>query len=506
MSDSTVNNKRIAKNTALLYIRMLLLMVVTLFTSRVIIKLIGVEDYGIYNLIAGFVTFLSFISSALISAMQRYFNVALGKNDLSCYKDIFSMSINILLIFCVLIIFIGETLGLWFVNNHLNLPDDRLNSAILVYHISIFTFIANTLRTPYHASIIAHEKMNFYAYISIIEVVARLFMVFLLQYIPIDHLIMYAISYFVLILIIDFCYWYYCHKCFYECRYSFNPNRKLFYELLGFSGWSLLGNGVVVLKGQGESILINKFFSVVANAANGIASQVTSAVDLFVVNFQTAFKPQITQTYASGKIEEHKELIFRTSKFSYYLLLFFVVPIVYNIDSILSIWLEIVPEYTNKFVIYVLLSHLINVIGTPFAASVIAKGDIKFFQISTAFVFGLSLFVVYFVLYAGFPPYSIAVVAIFTQCVLLTVRLCFFHYHIGVSYRLFFKKVIAPIMCVNVVSIILPTILLFEMKNCMIYDIFELLIDFIYVGLMVFLVGLSKSERSFILKMIKLKK
>ena len=217
---SSVNTKKIAKNTILLYIRMLLLLVVSLYTSRVILKVLGINDYGIYNLIAGFVTFLTFISNSLVSAMQRYFNVALGKNDLQNYREVFSMSINILALFSCLILVLGETIGLWFVMNHLNIPSDRYNASLWVYQFSLLTFVANTLRTPFHASIIAHERMSFNAYISLVEVFLRLGMIFLLMILPGDHLIMYSIIYLFVIVLVNAIYMIYCSKNFHECSYK----------------------------------------------------------------------------------------------------------------------------------------------------------------------------------------------------------------------------------------------------------------------------------------------
>ena len=303
---SSVNTKKIAKNTILLYIRMLLLLVVSLYTSRVILKVLGIDDYGIYNLIAGFVTFLTFITNSLVSAMQRYFNVALGKNDLRNYRDVFSMSINILALFSCLILVLGETVGLWFVMNHLNIPPDRYNASLWVYQFSLLTFVANTLRTPFHASIIAHERMSFYAYISLVEVFLRLGMVFLLMILPGDHLIMYSIIYLFVIVLVNAIYMIYCSKNFQECSYKFKRDRSLFKDLVNFSGWTLMGQASVVVKNQGEAIFINRFFSVAANAAMGVATQVAGALELFVTNFQTAFILQLRLSNVSKELKINK--------------------------------------------------------------------------------------------------------------------------------------------------------------------------------------------------------
>ena len=501
---SSINTKRIAKNTLLLYIRMLLLLVVSLYTSRVILKVLGIDDYGIYNLIAGFVTFLTFITNSLVSAMQRYFNVALGKNDLQNYRDVFSMSINILALFSCLILILGETVGLWFVMNHLNIPLDRYNASLWVYQFSLLTFVANTLRTPFHASIIAHERMSFYAYISLVEVFLRLGMVFLLMILPGDNLIMYSIIYLFVIVLVNAIYMIYCSKNFHECSYKFKRDKSLFKDLVNFSGWTLMGQASVVVKNQGEAIFINRFFSVAANAAMGVATQVASALEMFVSNFQTAFNPQLIQSYASKDFDNHKKLLFRASKFSYYLLLIMLIPIVTNIDFILDLWLAEVPEYTNYFITFILISYLFNAISTPFVTSLFATGAIKYYHISLCVTFFVGLIMVYLALFFGAKPYSVSVVAIFIQLVMLVFRLYFTHKHVGFSYKQFATDVLIPIMMVTTLSII-PLFLLKDWPINIWQMILTMMIEVVCIGLLILLVGMSRRERSYIINVVKQK-
>ena len=492
------DNRKIAKNTMMLYIRMLLIMAVTLYTSRVILKVLGIEDYGIYNLIAGFVTFLVFISNSLVSAMQRYFNVALGQNNPHRYKEVFSMSLNILFLFSVLIIVLGETIGLWFVHNYLNIPEGRFTAAMWVYQISLLTFVANTLRTPFHASIIAHERMSFYAYIGIIEVILRLAMVILLMWIPFDHLLMYAFLYLCVIIGVDLMYIAYCSRKFDVCHYTFKKDRRLFRELIGFSGWSLLGQSAVVVKNQGEAIFINRFFSVSANAALGIAGQVTNAIEMFVSNFQTAFNPQLTQTFAAGNLEEHHVLLFRSAKFSYYLLLVMLLPVCFNIDTILALWLEEVPDYTSYFVTFILISYLFNALSTPFFTSILASGNIKYYQIALCATFAVGLACIYLILKLGMPPYSVSIVAIFIQIVLLAIRIFFCKKYVGISVRKFIIDVILPITQCTVLSVIIPLILSLW-KEGTIFSMVSMFLDVFAILGVIVLVGLSKSERKFMI-------
>ena len=499
---AAVNPKQIAKNTVFLYIRMLLLLAVSLYTSRVILKVLGIDDYGIYNLIAGFVTFLAFISNALISAMQRYFNIALGKKDVQNYKGVFSMSINILVGFSFLILLVGETIGLWFVMNQLNIPASRYEAAMWVYQISLLTFVANTLRTPFHASIIAHEKMSFYAYVSLFEVFVRLGMVFLLMIIPGDHLIMYALLYLLVIVLVNAIYMIYCRNKFQECKYEFKRDKAIFKDLISFSGWTLLGQASVVVKNQGEEIFINRFFSVTANAAMGVAAQVANALEMFVSNFQTAFNPQLIQSHAAKDYEAHKSLLFRASKFSYFLLLIMLVPIVSNIDFILNLWLEEVPEYTNYFVAFILISYLFNALSTPFFTSLNATGKIKHYQITLSAIFISGLGLIYFVLKGGAEPYFVSVVAILIQFVLLVARLFFAHKYVDFSYIQFFRKVVLKVSVVTLVAII-PSFVLYGIANGFWVNILNIVAEVLSTGFIIFLLGLNRTERLFILNIVK---
>lgn len=500
---ANINNRRIAKNTLLLYVRMLLIMAVSLYTSRVVLEVLGIEDYGIYNLIAGFVTFLAFISNALVSSMQRYFNVALGQDDIRRYKEVFSMSINILLLFCVLILVVGETIGLWFVKNELDIPVERQEAAFWVYQISIFTFIASTLRTPFHASIIANESMSFYAYISIFEVILRLVTVFFLKIIPADSLIVCAALYGLVVVLVNVVYMVYCRRNFEGCRYSFKRDKELFVELLSFSGWSLMGQSAVVVRNQGEAILVNRFFTVVANAAMGVASQVTSAIELFVTNFQVAFNPQLTQTFANGKLNDHYTLMNRSAKFSYYMLLMLMVPVIFNMDYILSLWLKEVPPYSREFCIFILISYLISALSTPASISIMASGNIKQYEIAHTFVFLFGLALSFVFLKLGFSPFYVAITGIVVQTLMLIVRLFYCKKETKYNYSSFLDEVLKPVSIVSLPSFLIPIVLtiLFKKESLLLAGVeFVICVFCIYFG------GLTKLEKNLIKEyMVKLK-
>ena len=493
---SQINNARIAKNTIMLYVRMLVIMAVSLYTSRVILQVIGVNDYGVYNLVAGFVTIFSFISNALISATQRYFNVALGSNNKQYYKDIYSASINVMLLFSVIIFVLGETLGLWFVRTQLNIAEDRMLAAEWVFHISLLTFVANLLRTTFNASVIAHERMSFYAYVSIFEAAARLGIVFLLQSVSSDKLVAYAWLYFTVSVAMVVINAIYCHKTFDECKYSFRMKLGTFKELIKFSSWTLLGQSAVVVRNQGEAILINRFFSVVANAALGVANQVTGALDMFVTNFQTAFNPQIVKTYASGELQQHHMLVCRASKLSYYLLLILSLPILFNINTILGWWLVEVPYQANYFCSFISLSHLINALGTPFNTSILATGHIKRYQILCSLIFISGLMLSALCLWFNGPSYSIVIVGIFVQLLLFINRICHAIQLTKLSFKHYLRTVITPLIVITLLYF--PVIFLTSIYATSIIGVFiAVIIDILYAVVLIYFLGTDSSEKQY---------
>ena len=452
----SVDSRLIAKNTLMLYIRMLLLLAVSLYTSRVILAALGVDDYGIYNLIGGFVSLLSFVSQALVNAMQRYFNVALGHNDKEEYQKIYSMGINIFAIFSLLLLLLGETVGIWLVRTQLNLPPGRETAAFWVFQISLFTVIVNMFRTPDNASIIAHEKMEFYAYISIFEALIKLAIVFLLSTIALDKLILYVLLYLGATLLINVIYAIYCRLKIPECHFTLMWDKPLFRSLISFSGWNMLSGGARVFKSQGDNFFLNRYYSVAVNAAFGVASQVYNAINLFLVNFQTAFKPQLVQSYASGDMESHYKLLYRSARLSYFLLLLIVVPVLFNIDGLLGLWLKEVPRYTGEFCFFVLLAYLVDAIGAPLATSIFANGNIRGLQISSTILLIGGFMAGFLFLKAGAVPYIIAIIIFFVH---FGFFICYLYYArklCNVGVRSFVKTVVLPVLFVSLISVIVP--------------------------------------------------
>ena len=344
MSDVSANNKRIAKNTLLLYVRMLFMMAISLFTSRVILGTLGVEDYGIQNVVGGIVAMFGFLNGSMSSATQRYITFALGKGDKDRLQTVFCTALQIHALIAVIIVLLGETVGLWFLYNKMQLPADRMDAAFWVLQCSIVSTVVMIVSVPYNACIIAHEKMSAFAYISVLEAVLKLVIVYLLLVFPFDKLIVLAVLTLLVQLFIRFCYSIYCHRHFEETKYRHVWDKTLFREMNGFAVWSLWGNLSVVLYTQGLNMILNVFFGPVVNAARAIAVQVQGAVQQFVGNFQMALNPQITKNYAAGNLEQMHSLMFRSARFSFLLLFFLSLPVLLETEFILTLWLKTVPD------------------------------------------------------------------------------------------------------------------------------------------------------------------
>ena len=497
-----VNNQRIAQNTLALYIRMLLLMAVSLYTSRVVLATLGVDDYGIYNLVAGFITLFSFISRALVGAIQRFFNVALGRGDKEEYQRVYSMGINIFIIFTIFLLVVSETAGLWFIKTQLNIPEGREAAAFWVYQISIITLIVSLFRTPDHASIIAHEKMGFYAYISIFEGLLKLGIVFLLTWISFDKLILYVLLYLASTVLINIVYTVYCRAHFSECKYSMLWDKPLFVRLVSFSGWSMVEGGARVLKTQGDSFLLNRYYSVAVNAAFGVAAQVYNAVNLFLTNFQTAFRPQLIQTYAAGEMDEHYKLVNRSAKMSFFLLLLIVVPVVFNIDGLLSLWLKEVPQYTNGFCFIMLMAYLVDALRGPLETSITANGNIKGIQIWSAALLVLGLLIGYFFLRSGAFPFIVAIITFLVHFAFWCVFMYYAWKLCHVSIGDYVKQVVWPVLKVVVLSVVVP-LLLSKLSVSGWMVLLVCMCDLIWVSFVVFFVGFRKDERAFLFRVLQ---
>ena len=442
-TQSNNNNKRIAKNTLFLYFRMLIILVVSLYTSRVVLNTLGVEDYGIYNVVGGIIVILGFLNNAMAGATQRFLNVQLGRNDFPQLKKVFATSLVIHALVAVVILAIAETIGLWYLNTCMNIAADRMVAANWVFQFSVASFMVNILSVPYNAAIIAHEKMSAFAYISILEAVLKLAVVFLLVISPFDKLIFYAFLIFMIGVLLRILYGTYCKRHFAECTISeFHVDKPMMKEMLSFSSWTIFGNLGFIAHTQGIALVINYFFGVTVNAASGIANQVNGVVKNFVVNFMTAINPQVVKTYAAGEYEDMYKLMIRGCQMAFYMVAFFVIPLMIEAPTILKVWLKIVPDYTVIFVRLVLLITLFDSYSSILATAKGATGDVKKYQLTLTLIglFHVPLAIVFFCL--GCPPQYAMYVYLFIIIALQVVRIWFVCTSIGLSLARFYREVV----------------------------------------------------------------
>ena len=450
------NTRRIAKNTVMLYIRMLLIMAVTLYTSRVVLNVLGVEDFGIYNVVGGIVVMFSFLNGAMATSTQRFLSFSLGKNDQEQVARVFSMSMTTHISIALIVLLLAETFGLWIFYRYLNIPPERMGAAQWVYQLSVLTFCISIIRVPYNAGIIAYERMSFYAYISIVEVCLKLGMVILLQYLGSDKLILYALLMALTTGIVTFIYKLYCCKTFSVCRYHYFWDKHLYKELISFSGWSLFGSAANVGVQQGINILLNVFFGVVTNAALGIANQVSSAVSQLVGNFQTAFNPALVKSYASGDYSYFVRLIFQTSRFSYFLLFIIALPLYLCMPFVLKVWLDIVPEYTVVFCRWMLVFVLIDAVSAPLWISVQAIGKIRSYQLLMSALIFLNIPLSWLLLRLGKDAEWVMQVRVGINLLTFICRIIYLQKRKVISSYLYLREVISPVVLVSVLSVPLP--------------------------------------------------
>ena len=506
MSNQTSdNNKRIAKNTLLLYVRMLFTMAVSLFTSRVILNTLGVEDYGINNVVGGIVTMFSVLSGSLSSSISRFITFELGKGNIERLKTIFSTGVNIQLGMSVLIIIIAEAVGIWFLNAKMNIPADRIVAANWVFQCAILTFVLNLLSVPYNAAIIAHEKMSAFAYISVVEVTLKLIIVYMLTISPFDRLKTYAVLLLWVGAVIRFIYGYYCKRHFEECTYHFVFDKPVLKEMTGFAGWNFLGNGAYMLNTQGVNILMNLYFGVAVNAARGIATQVDAALKQFVNNFTTAVNPQITKSYAQGDLAYMHKLVCRSAKFSAFLMMFFAVPIILETNTILTIWLKTVPDYAVIFLQWIIISSFMDtVLANSLVTSMFATGKIKRYQIIVTTVGCLVFPLSWIAFKLGFEPQVGYILYFFIYTILLFVRLYLLKDMVKLPVMMYIREVLYKLAPVIVVGFAIPGILILTMDASWLRLILVCLLSVLVTAASEYFIGLSNKEKDFVAEKIKL--
>lgn len=439
------NTRRIAKNTGFLYIRMLLMMGVAFYTSRVVLNALGVEDFGIYNVVGGVVAMFSFLTGTFTSATQRFLNFEMGLGDQKRLNEIFSMSITLNVMIVVLIIVFSEIVGIWFINHKLVIPPDRLVAAHWVFQFSLLAMAVTIISTPYNAVIIANERMNIFAYISIVEAMLKLGVAIIIAFCGSDKLIVYGALLLLVALIIRVIYSIYCKKEFQECHYKFYWDKTLFYEMGVFAGWNMYGNFAFVMITQGVNMLLNMFFGPAVNAARAIAVQVQAAIQGFATNFTMAVNPRITQDYAQGEKERMFRLVCISAKVSFYLLLVLIIPVLIETEILLKLWLKQVPEYSIVFVRLILVQTLVGILANPLQTAIHATGRMKKYQLLTGTLTLMNIPISYFLLYYGLDAPIVLVVSNVITFMMVFVLLYLLHELIDFPISLFVKKVLIPV-------------------------------------------------------------
>lgn len=496
------NNKRIAKNTIFLYIRMLVLMVVSLYTSRVVLAALGVEDYGIYNVVGGIVVLFTFINNAMITSTQRYLNYELGRNDLLQAKKVFSISLNIHILISLIVVLLAETIGLWLLNTTIQYPESREFAVQVTYQLSILTTCIKIIRAPYNATIIAYERMSFYAYLSIFEAVLQLGIVFMLMAYSADRLILYSILLCIVAIIVNLCYYAYCRNKFEICQYTLYRDKSLYRQLLSFSGWSLFGGVANMGASQGLNMILNVFFGVTVNAAMGIASQVNSAVASFVHSFQTAFNPQIVKSYAAGDHGYFIKLILSTSKYSYLLLFILALPIYICCPEVLCVWLTEVPDFAVSFCRLMLIFALLDALQGPLWYSVQATGKIKTYQILMSFMILSNLPIAYVCLKMGYSPNSVLVVRCIINLATLFVRMWYLNRLYKFPVMEFVNGVILRIVPITAIAYLISYIPI-EADTPLAKIVIIVALTLVANMVLILSIGLNKDERVVVGRYIK---
>lgn len=499
MPSTSANNRRIAKNTLLLYIRMFLTMAVTLYTSRVVLNTLGIEDFGIYNVVGGVVSIFGFINAAMAVATQRYLTFELGRNDFNQLQKVFNTSLYIHALISVLLVVLAETVGLWFLYNKMTIPLCRFDAALWVFQFSVLSSVVMIMSVPYNATIIAHEKMSAFAYISVLEVVLKLLIAFLLQLGDFDKLKLYAVLIFVVQFCIRLVYGVYCGHHFPETKFRKVWDSNLFREMSSFAGWNLWGHCAAIAFTQGVNIMLNLFFTPAVNAARGIAVQVQGAVAQFSVNFQTALNPQITKSYAVHDYFCMHSLIFRSSRFTFFLLFLLSLPVMFETEMMLTVWLKTVPPNTVVFLRLMLCATIVDAVSNPLMVAAASTGKIRFYQSIVGGILLAILPVSYIALKFGGSPSSVFVVHLAICLLAFVVRLFIIRPMIQLSLIEYMKQVVIRCFVVAVISLVLPLLLKFLLPEENIgQSLFVCLLCVVSVLISTYCWGLDSSERLFV--------
>lgn len=497
------NNSRIAKNTLFLYVRMFILMAIGLYTSRVVLNILGVSDYGVYNVVAGFVPMLGYISTVFVCVTNRFISYSIGKGDKEDINKVFCTAVSVHYIIASIIVLFAETVGLWFVNGYLNLPSERMFAANCVYQCAIASLFISIISVPYNASIIAHERMDIFAYVSIFEALSKLGAVYLLIVCMFDKLILYSFFWTLIALVVRFIYMQYCKRNLEGCKYKFVWDKTLLKKMCSFAGWASIGDLGFTFKDQFLNIILNIFCGTIVNAARGVAVQVSGIVNQFAANFFMAVQPQIIKRYASGDVQRSRNLVYSSSKLAFCLMALIMIPLILNLNYLLELWLVEVPHYTYEFLLIILVSTLLGVFASPLTTAIQATGNIRNFQIGVAIIFLLELPIGYILLKNGCEPYLAATPALLTQIIAVVYRFYILHNLIsGYRFSKYFIDVVLRTTIVIGISFVINYVIHSQFNNSFILLVWSSLLSVIITSALVFLFVANRDERMMINEMI----
>lgn len=498
------NNKRIAQNTLMLYLRQVLIMLVGLYTVRVVLKTLGIEDYGVYNVVSGAVTMFGFLSGAMATGSQRFFSFYLGQNDIQNLQKYFHNTLTIYIILSVIIVVLGESIGVWFINNMLIIPENRIIAANYIFQFSILTFIFSILNAPLIAMIMSHEDMGIFAKIGILEVFIKLFVVFLLSISPFDKLISYGFLLLCVSIIIFSIYFIYCRQKYKECTFKIEFEKDTIQEIAGFSGWNLFGSFAWIIKNQGTSFLLNMFFGPAMNAAQNLATQIRTIINTFASNFTSAVQPQIVKYYAQDEYEKMFTLMARASKMSFLLMAMIAIPAILNLEFFLNLWLFEIPDYAIIFTKILLIEATIEAMSTPTASANQATGKIKYYQMVIGVLGLLNLPISYYLLYINYSATAVYITSLLLQSFIVLHRAIHLrHIQKNISIHII-KKVYFPCIIAGAISYYL-CYHLFNNSFNIVYIIINCCLETVIVLFIAYLLIFDKYEKKYILNFIRKK-
>lgn len=488
----------------MLYVRMFFMMLISLYTSRVVLNTLGVEDYGIYNVVGGVVAMMGVLNGAMSTSVQRFLNFELGTGNVEKLKHTFSMSLNIYALFALIFVILAETIGVWFLNTHLLIPQERLTAANYVFQFSIFATVVSLMSNPYNAAIVAHERMDVYAYTSIFEVLVKLGIVYLLLVIPFDKLIGYGFFLTCASCLITLVYYIFCKKHFMECRYRLYWNKSLFQQLFSYFTWNLFGSTAGLIKTEGLNILLNMFFNPAVNAARGIACTINNVLMQFFNNFYTAVRPQIVKYYAQGDTVSMLDLVFKSTKYSFFLCLLVSLPVLIEAPYLIYFWLGQTPEYAIIFTRLIVIISIVDALASPIMTAAHATGEIKLYQFVVGMTTMLNIPISFcFLKYVSTNAVTVYVVSLALAIIAFIVRLWIVKRLVNFSIRLYLRTVVLRILVLSALSVPLPLGLHLILENGFISCVAVIVVSVISSGTFIYTLGLNSTERAVAIKAVR---